>query len=96
MRGRTAVQRNALLTSGLLAETAADLAGLLEVDVPARGLAGLVLECEGEDGTALFDGVLALAVARVQGCVDDVEGLGGRELVCAVRIRQRLLCCFTG
>lgn len=69
-------------TGRLGAGAGGDLARLLEVDVPALGLAGLVLEGEGEDGAALLDGVLALGVARGKSGVDGVEGGGGGEVVC--------------
>lgn len=69
------------LTSGL-ANTSADLAGLLEVDVPALGLASLVLQGEGEDAVALLDGVLALILGGGEDGVDGVEGHRGGKLVC--------------
>lgn len=68
-------------TGGLLAETLGDLALLLEVEVPALSLAGGVLEGEGEDGTALLDGVLTVGVVGQSG-VDLVKGGGGGELGC--------------
>lgn len=49
--------------------------------MPAVGVAGLVLEGEGEDGLALLDGVLALGVAGGEDGVDGVEGRGRGELV---------------
>jgi hypothetical protein len=76
--GETAAER----TSRLLADTLADSAFVLQVDVPALGLAGGVLEGEGEDGVALLHGILAVGLAGVQGLVDLVEGRGGGELVC--------------
>lgn len=54
--------------------------------MPAGRLAGLVLEGEGEDGLAVLDGVLAVGFAAAEGGVDGLEGLGGRECVCA-RVR---------
>lgn len=59
----------------------ADSALLLQVDVPALGLAGLVLEGEGKDGAALLDGVLAVGLAGGEGRVDLVEGSRRGELV---------------
>lgn len=67
---------------GLLAEALGDLAGALEVEVPGSGLASLVLEGEGEDGTALLDGSLALVLRGVQDGVDGIESRGGGELGC--------------
>lgn len=66
-------------TSGL-ADTGANTAGLLEVDVPALRLASLVLEGEGKDTVGLLDGVLALGVGAGEDAVDDVESGRGREL----------------
>lgn len=73
-------------TGRLGAGAGGDLARLLEVDVPALGLAGLVLEGEGEDGVALLDGVLAVLGAGVEGRGDGVESDGGGELVCCARV----------
>ncbi len=70
-----------MLTGGLLAEALADLALILEVNVPALGLASGVLEVEGEDGVALLDGVL-LVCGVAEGVVDGVKGGRGGELVC--------------
>lgn len=70
-------------TGGLLAKTLADLAGVLEVEVPAGGLAGLVLEGESEDGVSLLDGVLAVGFAGVDSLVHEVEGSRGGELGCS-------------
>lgn len=53
------------LTIGLLAQALRDDTLLLQVDVPALGLAGGVLEREGEDGTSALDGVLAVRLAGV-------------------------------
>lgn len=69
------------LTGGLVAKTLANLALVLEVNVPLVGLAGGVLEDKGKDGVALLDGVLAVGLAAGKGAVDGVEGGGGRELV---------------
>lgn len=66
-------------TSGL-ADTGANTARLLEVDVPALRLASLVLEGEGKDTVGLLDGVLALGVGAGEDAVDDVESGRGREL----------------
>jgi hypothetical protein len=70
-------------TSWLIAESLPDNTLLLEIDVPALGLARLVLEGEREDRVALLDGVGALSRIRLQGGVDEVEGLGGRECGCS-------------
>lgn len=61
------------LTGGLVAETLADGTGVLEVNVPAGGLALGVLEGEAEDGLALLNGVFALLLALESGG-DGVEG----------------------
>jgi len=55
---------------------------VLQVDVPALGVAGAVLEREGEDGTALLDGVFAPSGVLLQRLVDRVEGCAGGEGVC--------------
>jgi hypothetical protein len=71
------------LTTSLLALRGSALAegtGLLEVDVPGLLLASGVLEVEGEDGTTLLDGVLAVSVA-LESVRNGVEGSGGRECV---------------
>lgn len=72
--------RHAKLTSRLLPQPLADNTLLLQVNVPAGRLAGLVLEGEGEDGLALLDGVLALGVG-LEGVGDGVEGGGGGEFL---------------
>jgi hypothetical protein len=66
-------------TSWLVSQTLGDGTLLPEVDVPALGLAGLVLQGEGEDGITLLDGVLALGIVRSETALDNVEGLGGGE-----------------
>ena len=43
--------------------------------------AGLVLECESEDGLAVLDGVFAVGVGSGKGLRDLVEGGGGGEFV---------------
>lgn len=55
---------------------------LLEINVPAVGVAGGVLQREGEDGAAFLDRVLAARVVGRQRGVDGVEGRGGGEGVC--------------
>lgn len=67
-------------TSRLLRQTLADLASVLEVDVPALLLAGRVLQRKGEDGVALLDGVFAVGIIG-KSLADGIEGLRGRELV---------------
>jgi hypothetical protein len=71
-----------ILTSWLLAEALADSALVLEVNVPALGLAGGVLQRKGKDGVALLDGVLLVGFAAGEGLVDGVKGGRGGELVC--------------
>jgi hypothetical protein len=57
-------------------------AGFLQVDVPCFFLPGAVLQLEGEDSGAFFDGVFAVGFVFFQGGVDGVEGGGGGEGVC--------------
>lgn len=57
---------------------------LLEINMPAVGVAGGVLQREGEDGAALLDRVLAARVVGRQRGVDGVEGRGGGEGVCGL------------
>lgn len=78
---QTHVEDGTRLTVGLVASALANLARVLEVDVPAVGLACRVLQCEGEDGIALLDRGFALALVGRQGRVDGIKGLRGRELV---------------
>ena len=78
---------SAWLTCRLVSKSLADLALVLEVDVPAVGLAGLVLEVEGEDGLSLLDGIRPVGIAGVQGLVDEIEGSRGRESVCGRKVR---------
>lgn len=56
-------------------------AGVFEIDVPGFLGAGLVLEGEGEDGTARFDGVGAFGGGG-EGGVYGIEGGGRREVGC--------------
>lgn len=74
------VEHNEKHTSGLLAETLANGAALLQVDVPAVGLASSVLKVESKDGVALLDGILLVGLAGVKGSVDGVKGGRGGEL----------------
>ena len=72
----------ARLTTGLLAlrgSTLANGTGLLQVDVPALLLAGLVLQGESEDGTTLLDGGLLVGIAG-DGRGDGIESLRRREV----------------
>ena len=69
-----------LATSG--GGTLADLALVLQVEVPAGLLALLVLQIEGNDGLGLVDGVLALGGIGLERLVDRVEGGGGRQGIC--------------
>ena len=68
-------------TRRLLCQALGNSARALEVDGPALGLAGGVLEGEGEDGVALLQGILAVGLAGVEGGVDGVEGRRRGELV---------------
>lgn len=60
--------------------TLANGSGLLQVDVPAVLGAG-ALDVEGEDGTALLDGILALGLVN-ESRGDEVESGRGRDGVC--------------
>lgn len=55
------------LTSRLGTSAIADLASLLEVNVPALRLAGLVLQGKGKDSIALLNGGLAVSLAGERG-----------------------------
>ena len=57
--------------------TLANLADLLQVEVPALLLAAGVLDVEADDGLGLLDGILALGGIGLEGSVDRVER-GGR------------------
>ena len=54
---------------------------LLQINMVFRDLAGLVLDCEGEDGVSGFDGIFTLFVGGGEGGVDEVEGFSGGECV---------------
>ena len=72
-------------TGGLLAEALANLALVLEVNVPALGLPSGVLKGEGKDSVALLDRIL-LVGGILERLVDGLEGGRGGELVCGRRI----------
>lgn len=81
------------LTISLLAlgrNTLADGAGLLQVNVPALGRTGPVLEREREDGSALLDGVLAVGLVGGQDVLDGVERGRGGESVWKVDMSARV------
>jgi hypothetical protein len=59
--------------------TLANLAFVLQVEVPAGLLTLLILQVEGDDGLSLVDGVLALGGIGLQRLVDRVEGDGCGE-----------------
>lgn len=70
-------------TASLLAlgsKTLANDALVLQVDVPALLLAGLVLEGESIDAVTGLDGVLALSIIALQRLVDGIKGSRGREV----------------
>ena len=69
------------LTRGLGSRPRADGALLLEVDVPALGLPGLVLQGEGKHGIALRDGIFPIGLAGLENGVDGLKGLRGRKLI---------------
>jgi len=66
----------------LCAKPLADNPFVFEVNVPAFGLTGCVLEGEGEDTFALFDGGSTLGFGGGDEGVDSVKGGGGGEGVC--------------
>jgi len=68
----------------LCAKPLADNPFVFEVNVPAFGLTGCVLEGEGEDTFALFDGGSTLGFGGGDERVDCVKGGGGGEGVCGV------------
>lgn len=68
--------------STLRSRALADLAVVLEVEVPALLLATGVLEVESNNSLGLADGVLTLSLVGLESRVDHVERGGGRELVC--------------
>lgn len=61
--------------------TLANSAGLLQVNIPRFLVTSFVLECEGEDGFGIFDGVVAVGVGSGKGARDLVEGGRGGEVV---------------
>lgn len=76
------------LTIGLLPLRCLALAyctHLLQIDVPALLLSSCVLQLEAEYRLALFQGILFLGFADVEGVVDGVEGRRGRKVVCLSR-----------
>ena len=86
-------KKKRILTSRLGPRARGDGALLLEVDVPALGLPGLVLQGEGEYGIPLFNGVFTVGLAGLKHGVDGLKCFGGRKLVCGkqglvVRVSQ--------
>lgn len=71
--------------STLRSRTLANLAVVLEVEVPALFLATGVLEIESNNSLGLADGVLALSLVGLESVVDHVERNGGREFICFKR-----------
>jgi hypothetical protein len=67
----------------------ANLALVLQVEVPALFLAVLVLDVEGDDGLGSVDGLLATSLIGLEGLVDGVERGGG-----GVRIYGAWLACI--
>jgi len=57
-------------------KTLADLALVLEVEVPGCFFAASVLQVEGDDGLGLVEGILAIGLVGLERLVDDVEGGG--------------------
>jgi hypothetical protein len=76
-RGREGLYTISLSTGGCGA--LADFPLVLQVNVPAPLLAGVVLQGEGVDAGALLDGVLALGVVGSESGVDGIKGGRGRE-----------------
>jgi hypothetical protein len=60
-------------TIRLCAGASSDLAGFLEVDMPAGLITARVLEGEGVDAVALLDGILAIGITGVDSRLDGVE-----------------------
>jgi hypothetical protein len=60
-------------------ESLANLALLLQVEVPSLFFTLGVLNVEGDDGLGLVEGILAVSVVGLERLVDDVEG-GGRRV----------------
>ena len=70
------------LTIGLAASWGSSLANLalvLQVEVPGLLFTTLVLQVEGEDGLGLVDGILAIGITALEGLLDGVESGGGGE-----------------
>jgi hypothetical protein len=61
----------------------ADLALVLEVEVPGSLFAVLVLQVESDDGLGLLNGILAVGLVGLERLVDDVEGFGCRVGICS-------------
>lgn len=61
-------------TIRLCTGASSDLAGFLEVDMPAGLFTARVLEGEGVDAVALLDGILAIGITGVDSRLDGVEG----------------------
>jgi len=73
-----AVKAQLTVSFGALGSGAvANLALVLQVEVPALFFALLVLDVEGNDGLGAVDGLLATSLIALEGLVDDVER-GGR------------------
>jgi hypothetical protein len=84
-------ERGIFLTSRLLSQAIAHLTLVLEVDVPALGLTGAVLQRKCENSVSKLDGLLLIRLAGSQGLVDGIKGNRGRELVWKQSISARLL-----
>ena len=81
-------------TIGLGAKTGADLASVLEVNVPALRLAGLVLQGEGVDALGLLNGILAIGFVGER-LADGVESGRGGELVYFVALVSGVFVTFS-
>lgn len=82
-------------TIRLATSALADFALVLEVDVPAIGLTGGVLQGEGVDALAHIDGFLLVGLAGLERAVHGIEEGRGRELIWQeinVRLRNAPAC----
>lgn len=80
-----AIRTRSLLTISLSTLGSGTLANntlILEVEVPALGLALVVGQGESEDGLGGLDGISALSSIGLESVVDDVERSGGGEVIC--------------
>jgi hypothetical protein len=75
-------KKKGCITRWLLSQTLCNTSLVLEIDVPAIGFSGFVLQCESEDGVCLLHGIFSLSIGRSQSSVDIVESLRRGESIC--------------